>query len=115
MYYNSTCYIFAQPTILHVAPPLAVFLTKHPLVDNVDMSHVHTFICGAAPLGGAVIQELVDKIKFKGAFRQGIYTDIEDISHVHYRHFLRGLFRHVGGGRGEGAMVFSKRQTVFPT
>ena len=38
-------------TNLHLVPPLAIFLAKHPLVDNYDLSSVRTLISGAAPLG----------------------------------------------------------------
>jgi acyl-CoA synthetase (AMP-forming)/AMP-acid ligase II len=33
-----------------IAPPVAVALAKHPLVDTHDLSSLHTVMCGAAPL-----------------------------------------------------------------
>lgn len=33
-----------------MVPPLMVFLAKHPLVDNYDISSVRELLCGAAPL-----------------------------------------------------------------
>ena len=37
-----------------IAPPIAVALAKHPLVDSFDLSSVHTILSGAAPLDGAL-------------------------------------------------------------
>ncbi|MGZ0713154.1 AMP-binding protein (plasmid) [Coraliomargarita sp. W4R53] len=39
-------------TYLYIAPPIAVALAKHPIVDQFDMSSVHTVFSGAAPLDG---------------------------------------------------------------
>ncbi|WP_336632223.1 MULTISPECIES: AMP-binding protein [unclassified Microbacterium] len=39
-------------TYLYIAPPIAVALAKHPLVDRYDTSTVHTVFSGAAPLDG---------------------------------------------------------------
>jgi acyl-CoA synthetase (AMP-forming)/AMP-acid ligase II len=37
-------------TYLYIAPPIAVALAKHPVVDQYDISTVHTVFSGAAPL-----------------------------------------------------------------
>lgn len=37
-------------TYVFIAPPVAVALAKHPLVDEYDLSAVHTVFSGAAPL-----------------------------------------------------------------
>ena len=39
-------------TYLYIAPPIAVALAKHPIVDQYDISTVHTVFSGAAPLDG---------------------------------------------------------------
>lgn len=39
-------------TYLYIAPPIAVALAKHPMVDDFDISTVHTIFAGAAPLDG---------------------------------------------------------------
>ncbi len=39
-------------TYLYIAPPIAVALAKHPIVDQFDISTVHTVFSGAAPLDG---------------------------------------------------------------
>lgn len=49
-------------TFVFIAPPIAVALAKHPLVDEFDLSAVTTVFSGAAPLdgevGGAVARRL---------------------------------------------------------
>lgn len=42
-----------------LVPPLMLFLAKHPLVDNYDLSSMKEIICGAAPLG----KEVQDAVK----------------------------------------------------
>ncbi|WP_029144671.1 AMP-binding protein [Microbacterium luticocti] len=39
-------------TYLYIAPPIAVALAKHPIVDDYDISTVHSVFSGAAPLDG---------------------------------------------------------------
>lgn len=39
-------------TFLFIAPPIAVALAKHPVVDDFDISSVHSVFSGAAPLDG---------------------------------------------------------------
>eukprot|EP01128_Nolandella_sp_AFSM9_P002067 TRINITY_DN1245_c0_g1_i1.p1 TRINITY_DN1245_c0_g1~~TRINITY_DN1245_c0_g1_i1.p1 ORF type:complete len:685 (+),score=224.45 TRINITY_DN1245_c0_g1_i1:23-2056(+) len=41
-------------THLHVVPPIALALAKHPVIDKFDMSSVRVVFSGAAPLGGAI-------------------------------------------------------------
>ena len=53
--------IFFQITQLHVVPPMAIFLARHPLVDKFDISRIHMAFCGAAPLGKTVTDELRQK------------------------------------------------------
>ena len=43
-------------------PPLVLFLGKHPLVENYDLSSVHSVICGAAPLAEAQCQEALARL-----------------------------------------------------
>ena len=49
-------------TYAFIAPPVAVALAKHPIVDNYDLSSLRTMLSGAAPLddelGKAVAQRL---------------------------------------------------------
>ncbi|XP_058465841.1 luciferin 4-monooxygenase-like [Malaya genurostris] len=48
-----------QVNLITVAPPLMVFLAKHPIVDNYDLSSLITLICGSAPLS----KEIEDRVR----------------------------------------------------
>ena len=41
----------SKVTALHIVPPIVVFLAKHPVVANFDLTSVKRIVCGAAPLG----------------------------------------------------------------
>jgi 4-coumarate--CoA ligase len=47
-------------TLFGVAPPIALVLAKHPLVDEYDLSSIKSVVCGAAPLSKE-IQDTVSK------------------------------------------------------
>lgn len=68
-------------TYLFIAPPIAVALAKHPLVDQYDLSSVRALLSGAAPLdsalAGAVAARLATRV------RQGYgMTEMSPVSHV---------------------------------
>jgi len=66
---------------LPVAPPLAVFLAKHPLVQKYDLSSVKMIFSGAAPLGPETekeVEKLVDCKVFQG---YGM-TEMSPVSHL---------------------------------
>ena len=65
---------------VYIAPPIAVALAKHPIVDNYDLSSVGIIFSGAAPLdaelGHAVAKRLDTRI------RQGYgMTELSPVSH----------------------------------
>ncbi|WP_433189275.1 4-coumarate--CoA ligase family protein [Actinoallomurus sp. CA-150999] len=52
-----------------IAPPVAVALAKHPLVDQYDVSSLHTILSGAAPLDaelGTAVAERLDVRMIQG-------------------------------------------------
>lgn len=55
---------------MFAVPPLMVFLAKHPLVDQYDLSNLLVIYCGAAPLSREVEQAVIDRIGVM-AVRQG--------------------------------------------
>ena len=55
---------------MHVVPPIAVVLGKHPVVDKFDFSSVHTVVCGAAPLGKEQAEAVMERLKVS-CVRQG--------------------------------------------
>uniref|UniRef100_A0A182R867 Luciferin 4-monooxygenase n=1 Tax=Anopheles funestus TaxID=62324 RepID=A0A182R867_ANOFN len=47
--------------LMTLVPPLMVFLAKHPMVDNYDLSTLMTLFCGAAPLS----KEIEDQVRVR--------------------------------------------------
>jgi acyl-CoA synthetase (AMP-forming)/AMP-acid ligase II len=67
-------------TYVYIAPPIAVALAKHPVVDEYDLSSIEIIFSGAAPLdaelGHAVAKRLNTKV------RQGYgMTELSPVSH----------------------------------
>eukprot|EP00300_Choanocystis_sp_HF-7_P030409 c39243_g1_i1.p1 GENE.c39243_g1_i1~~c39243_g1_i1.p1 ORF type:complete len:563 (-),score=140.39 c39243_g1_i1:39-1697(-) len=56
-------------THLFIAPPVAGFLAKHPIVAQFDVSSVFDIFCGAAPLSESLAQACADRLK--ACVRQG--------------------------------------------
>jgi 4-coumarate--CoA ligase len=70
-----------QATFIYIAPPIAVLLAKHPMVDSYDVSSIRMVISGAAPLdtdlGRAVAARLGCGV------RQGYgMTEMSPVSHA---------------------------------
>ncbi len=66
---------------LFIAPPIAVALAKHPLIDRYDLSSVDTVFSGAAPLDGALGKAVADRIHAR--MRQGYgMTEMSPVSHA---------------------------------
>ena len=57
-----SCFPVAQPTALHVVPPLVTFLANSPTVTEETLSSLKVIFCGAAPLGPALIERVLKKI-----------------------------------------------------
>jgi acyl-CoA synthetase (AMP-forming)/AMP-acid ligase II len=49
-------------TYAHLVPPIILALTKHPVVDNYDLSKLHTIFSGAAPLGENVTRACLERL-----------------------------------------------------
>ncbi|XP_052868111.1 uncharacterized protein LOC128274066 [Anopheles cruzii] len=49
-------------TVASLAPPLLVFLAKHPLVDKYDLSSLLLIGCGAAPLSKEIEQAVLKRL-----------------------------------------------------
>jgi acyl-CoA synthetase (AMP-forming)/AMP-acid ligase II len=70
-----------------VAPPIVLALAKHPLVDQFDLSSLHSITSGAAPLDAALAQAAQDRLR-KGAdtgvtVGQGYgMTELSPVSHT---------------------------------
>ncbi|WP_189668137.1 AMP-binding protein [Promicromonospora soli] len=70
-------------TFLFVAPPIALALAKHPLVDSYDVSSVRAVLSGAAPFGEKLAQAVRDRLGEAVRVQQGYgMTEMSPVSHV---------------------------------
>lgn len=60
-----------------IVPPIAVFLSKHPLVSNFDVSSLKDVISAAAPLGKDTQDALTGRLGV--SVRQGKRTKFDAI------------------------------------
>lgn len=67
-------------TIAYIAPPVAVALAKHPLVDKYDMSTLRAVLSGAAPLDEELGHAVVDRIGCRVVQGYGM-TELSPVSH----------------------------------
>lgn len=49
--------------MVFVVPPLMVFLAKHPVVDDYDISSIKILVCGGAPLSKELENAVYDRLK----------------------------------------------------
>ncbi|MDQ2856024.1 MAG: AMP-binding protein, partial [Acidobacteriota bacterium] len=67
-------------TMAHIVPPIVIALSNSPLVDNYDLSKLHTLFCGAAPLGETLTKACMDRLNVK--VRQGYgMTETSPVTH----------------------------------
>jgi len=68
-------------TYLFIAPPIAVALAKHPIVDQYDLSSVRAILSGAAPFDTALATAVATRLGTR--VRQGYgMTEMSPVSHV---------------------------------
>nr|WP_243847297.1 AMP-binding protein [Microbacterium ulmi] len=68
-------------TYLYIAPPIAVALAKHPIVDQFDISTVHTVFSGAAPLDGETAELAGRRIHARMMQGYGM-SELSPVSHA---------------------------------
>ncbi len=67
-------------TVAYIAPPVAVALAKHPLVDAYDMSTLRAVLSGAAPLDEDLGHAVADRIGCSVVQGYGM-TELSPVSH----------------------------------
>jgi 4-coumarate--CoA ligase len=68
-------------TWIFIAPPIAVALAKHPMVDDFDLSHVEVVFSGAAPLDRELATAVATRLGCQ--VRQGYgMTETSPVTHV---------------------------------
>jgi acyl-CoA synthetase (AMP-forming)/AMP-acid ligase II len=68
-------------TYLFIAPPIAVALAKHPIVDQFDISSVRTVFSGAAPLDGETAEHAGNRIHARMMQGYGM-SELSPVSHA---------------------------------
>uniref|UniRef100_UPI00292EF0E5 AMP-binding protein n=1 Tax=Clavibacter michiganensis TaxID=28447 RepID=UPI00292EF0E5 len=68
-------------TFLFIAPPVAVALAKHPVVDDFDTSSVHTVFSGAAPLDGETARATARRLSARVLQGYGM-SELSPVSHA---------------------------------
>ncbi|ABV92002.1 putative Acyl-CoA synthetases (AMP-forming)/AMP-acid ligases II [Dinoroseobacter shibae DFL 12 = DSM 16493] len=69
-----------RPRQLYIAPPVALALAKHPMVDDYDLSGVEFILSGAAPLGGDVAEAVGRRLGVEMVQGYGM-TEMSPVSH----------------------------------
>jgi acyl-CoA synthetase (AMP-forming)/AMP-acid ligase II len=68
-------------TVAFIAPPVAVALAKHPLIDEYDLSSLNTVMCGAAPLDADLGQAVAKRLGCRVVQGYGM-TEESPVSHI---------------------------------
>jgi acyl-CoA synthetase (AMP-forming)/AMP-acid ligase II len=67
-------------TLAQVVPPIVLALSNNPVVDNYDLSRLHTIFSGAAPLSDSLTKVCIERLKCK--VRQGYgMTETSPVTH----------------------------------
>ena len=68
--------------ILHLAPPLALFLAKHPSVDKYDTSSIDQIMSGGAPLSGELVTAVRERLGCRVVRQLYGLTETSPVTHV---------------------------------
>lgn len=64
-----------------IAPPIAVALAKHPMIDQYDLSSLKFIVSGAAPFDAALAQAVADRLDCRVAQGYGM-SEMSPVSHT---------------------------------
>jgi len=70
-----------QVTVAYIAPPVAVALAKHPIVDDYDLSSLHTMMSGAAPLDDELGKAVATRLDLHMVQGYGM-SELSPVSHL---------------------------------
>ena len=68
-------------TIAFIAPPVAVALAKHPLIDDYDLASLNVVMSGAAPLDADLGQAVADRLGCRVVQGYGM-SELSPVSHI---------------------------------
>ncbi len=69
-------------TYLFIAPPIALALAKHPLIDQFDLSSVRAILSGAAPLDAAIASAVATRLGCRVLQGYGM-SEMSPVAQVH--------------------------------
>ena len=67
---------------LYIAPPVAIALAKHPLVDQFDLSSLKVIMSAAAPLGAEVAEAVRNRLGGCAVIQGYGMTELSPLTHV---------------------------------
>ncbi|MFJ2781011.1 MULTISPECIES: 4-coumarate--CoA ligase family protein [unclassified Kitasatospora] len=67
---------------LIVAPPIAIALAKHPMVDRFDLSSVRYLLCAAAPLDNELADACAKRLGLPHLLQGYGMTELSPVSHI---------------------------------
>ncbi|RAV14550.1 4-coumarate--CoA ligase family protein [Mycolicibacterium sp. GF69] len=70
-----------QCTIAFIAPPVAVALAKHPLIDEYDLSSLNVVMSGAAPLDADLGHAVAERLDCRVVQGYGM-SELSPVSHI---------------------------------
>ena len=68
--------------IVNIVPPLIIFLAKHPMVDDYDLSCIRQITSGAAPLGGDLVEAARARLKCDVIRQAYGLTETSPVTHM---------------------------------
>ncbi len=68
--------------IAHIVPPMVIFLAKHPLVQDYNLSSLNQILTGAAPLGGDMVNLAVERTGCKLIRQHYGQTEASPVTHM---------------------------------
>lgn len=68
-------------TIAFIAPPVAVALAKHPLIDEYDLSSLNVVMSGAAPLDADLGHAVAERLRCRVVQGYGM-SELSPVSHI---------------------------------
>lgn len=66
-YYLNAVYLLIQSQGAYLAPPVLLFMNKHPMVAKYDLSSLRNILLGAAPVSPELIIDTRAKLRARGA------------------------------------------------
>ncbi|KAH9519671.1 4-coumarate--CoA ligase 1 [Bulinus truncatus] len=60
-----------QITLAHLVPPIVLFLSKHPMVSEYNLTSLERILCGAAPMGVEISREFLKRLDHGLTLNQG--------------------------------------------